>query len=259
MTKLYTETLGEGKTIVMVHGWAMHGGIWRNFAEALAKEFRVVTVDLPGHGFSPPVVPFSLETVAASLAESITEAPCCWLGWSLGAEIVVYLASRFPGRVDRTILLAGTPCFVRNGGWPGVRADILEGFAENLKQDSQDTLLKFLSLQIKGEANPKQALLNLKQSIFERPAPDIRTLMQGLDVLKHADLRPELADLAVPVAAILGELDTLVPVSAGEQMRKLVPALDLTIIPRAGHAPFLSHSEELVAAVKRIMEMTFAG
>lgn len=259
MIRLHTKAMGRGETIVMVHGWAMHSGIWLNFAETLAKEFRVIIVDLPGHGFSSPVVPFSLETVANSLAESINETPCCWLGWSLGAEIVVYLASRYPKRVNRAILLAGTPCFIKNGEWPGVRAEVLDGFVENLAQDTQGTLLKFLSLQIKGEANPKKALFDLKQSIIQRPAPDNRSLMEALDVLKNSDLRPELTDLAVPVAAILGELDTLVPVSAGDQLKKLVPSLELTIIPRAGHAPFLSHAKEIVGAVKQFMETTVVG
>ncbi|MBK8816286.1 MAG: pimeloyl-ACP methyl ester esterase BioH [Methylococcaceae bacterium] len=254
MTQLYTETFGEGKPIVMVHGWAMHSGIWRNFAKELSKTFRVTVVDLPGHGHSQPIYPFSLESVSRLLVEVIPDHHACWLGWSLGAEIVIEIASRFPERVSQLILLAGTPCFVGNDLWPGIQVKILDSFAESLSLDSQATLLRFLSLQIKGESNPKQALQELKKSIFEYPAPDQRTLLEGLEILKQSDLRQVFAEIKIPVAAILGELDTLVPVAAGENMQSLLPHMELATISRAGHAPFLSHQGELVEAICGFME-----
>jgi pimeloyl-[acyl-carrier protein] methyl ester esterase len=254
MTKFHTETFGEGKPIVMVHGWSMHGGIWRNFAKELSKTFRVTLVDLPGHGHSQPVNPFSLESVSRLLVEVIPDHQACWLGWSLGAEIVIEIANRFPERVSQLILLAGTPCFVGNDSWPGIQAKVLESFAESLNLDSQGTLLRFLSLQIKGESNPKQVLQDLKRSIFEYPAPDQRTLQEGLQILKQTDLRQAFAELKIPVAAVLGELDTLVPVAAGQKMQSLLPHMELATIPRAGHVPFLSHQSELVETICGFME-----
>jgi pimeloyl-[acyl-carrier protein] methyl ester esterase len=254
MIQLHTETFGEGKPIVMVHGWAMHSGIWRNFANELSKTFRVTLVDLPGHGHSQPIKPFSLESVSRLLAGVIPDHQACWLGWSLGAEIVIEIANRFPERVGQLILLAGTPCFVGNGSWPGIQEKVLESFAESLNLDSQATLLRFLSLQIKGESNPKQALQDLKKSIFEYPAPEQRTLQEGLHILKQSDLRKAFAELTIPVATILGELDTLVPVAVGEKMKCLLPHMALATIPRAGHVPFLSHQGELVEAICGFME-----
>jgi pimeloyl-[acyl-carrier protein] methyl ester esterase len=254
MTQLYTETFGEGKPIVMVHGWAMHSGIWRNFAKELSKNFRVTVVDLPGHGHSQPITPFSLESVSRLLVEVIPDHQACWLGWSLGAEIVIEIANRFPERVGHLILLAGTPCFVGSDLWPGIQVKILDSFAESLSLDSQATLLRFLSLQIKGESNPKQALQELKKSIFEYPASDQRTLQEGLQILKQSDLRQVFSELKIPVSAVLGELDTLVPVAAGEKMKSLLPHMALAVIPRVGHVPFLSHQGELVETICGFME-----
>ncbi len=256
MTKLHLKTFGKGKPIVMVHGWAMHSGIWRNFAKELSKTFRVTVVDLPGHGHSQPITPFSLESVSRLLVEVIPDRQACWLGWSLGAEIVVEIANRFPERVSQLILLAGTPCFVGNDLWPGIQVKILDSFAESLSLDSQATLLRFLSLQIKGESNPKQALQDLKKSIFEYPAPDQRTLQEGLQILKQTDLKQVFGDLKIPVVAVLGELDTLVPVAVGEKVKSLLPHMELVTIPRAGHVPFLSHQGELVEAICGFMETT---
>ena len=153
------------------------------------------------------------------------------------------IAHRFPVRVDKLILLAGTPCFVRKDSWPGMDINVLDKFAENLQYDTHVTLLRFLSLHIKGVANQKVALQELKSLVFETPEPDQLTLQEGLGILKQADLRGSFAGLKIPVAVILGQLDTLVPVSVGAKMKDLLPEVDLTIIDRAGHVPFLSHQE----------------
>jgi pimeloyl-[acyl-carrier protein] methyl ester esterase len=131
---------------------------------------------------------------------------------------------------------------------------VLANFATSLQQDSQSTLLKFLSLQIKGLDNQKAVLQELKTLVFESPAPDQLTLQEGLAILKEADLRAEFANLKVPVGVILGQLDTLVPVVVAEKMQALLPEIDLTVIGRAGHVPFLSHQEAIVNAVRCFMD-----
>ena len=254
MTKIHTETFGAGKPIVLVHGWAMHSGIWRDFALELAKQYQVTLVDLPGHGLSEAASPFTLATASKTLVEAIPYKASCWLGWSLGAEIALEIAHRYPDRVDKLILLAGTPCFVRQDAWPGMEAKVLDSFADNLNQDSKATLLRFLSLQIKGIENSKASLQTLKNLVFESPAPNQQTLKEGLLILKQADLRAEFAKLTIPVAAILGQLDTLVPVAVAENLQALLPKIDLTVIARAGHLPFWAHQEAVVKAITRFME-----
>lgn len=254
MTKIHSETFGQGKSIVLVHGWAMHSGLWRKFAEALAKHYQVTLLDLPGHGRSGAVTPFTLETVGEALVDTIADESSCWLGWSLGAEVVLEIACCFPERVNKLVLLAGTPCFVQNGSWPGMDRQVLESFADSLKQDSQATLLQFLSLQIKGLVDQKAAFQELKAIVFESQAPDPQILQEGLDVLKQVDLRAEFASLKIPVAVILGQLDTLVPVAVAGKMQELLPEIDLTMIDRSGHVPFLSHQGPVVSAIRHFMD-----
>jgi pimeloyl-[acyl-carrier protein] methyl ester esterase len=254
MTHIHTETFGQGKPIVLVHGWAMHSGILCPFARELAKTFQVTLVDLPGHGRSGSMSPFTLETVSQALVDDIPQENSCWLGWSLGAEVVINIANSFPERVNRLILLAGTPCFIRKESWLGIDIQILDNFAISLLADSQATLLRFLSLQIKGLADQKTVLKKILPLVSECPAPDQQTLQEGLDILKHTDLRDTFADLKIPVAVILGQLDTLVPVVVAEEMKALLPELELTIIEKAGHVPFLSHQETVVKAVCDFMD-----
>jgi len=50
MSGLHVESTGEGPPLVLLHGWAMHGGLFAPLVPALARRYRVSVVDLPGHG-----------------------------------------------------------------------------------------------------------------------------------------------------------------------------------------------------------------
>ncbi len=263
MTKIHLETFGQGKPIVLVHGWAMHSGIWREFARQLALNYRVICVDLPGHGHSEAIEPFTLERISAELVNAIPEQGCCWLGWSLGATVVLDMAARYPERVSSLIMLAGNPAFVgvapTTSQWPGMDVLLLDAFAEQLNENCQATLLRFLALQVNGLPDQKALLKALKTAVFECAVPDQATLQGGLNILKQADMRPVLSELNFPVSAILGSLDALVPVDVGQKMQQLLPSLELNIIDRAGHVPFLSHSLETLAIIDRFMANNAVG
>ncbi|MGR9012462.1 MAG: pimeloyl-ACP methyl ester esterase BioH [Gammaproteobacteria bacterium] len=266
MTKIHLETFGKGKAIVLVHGWAMHSGIWREFARQLALNYQVICIDLPGHGHSEAIDPFTLERISDELVKIIPpfeKGEICWLGWSLGATVVLDIAARYPERVSSLILLAGNPMFAIEATdrppetqppWPGMDVRLLDDFAGHLNENCQATLLRFLSLQVNGIPDRKALLKALKTAVFECDAPDEKTLQGGLDILKQADMRPVLGGLTVPVSVILGGLDTLVPVAVGQKMQQILPSLELSIIDRAGHVPFLSHSRETLAIISRFMD-----
>lgn len=251
MTPLNVEIFGAGKPVVLVHGWAMHSGIWRSFALQLAQYCRVICVDLPGHGYSPVISPFTLDAISAVLADAVPEQSACWLGWSLGATVVLDFAHRYPERVSSLVLMAGNPCFTRPGtsvysDWPAMNACILEKFATDLFANTPATLLRFLSLQVHGLDHPKSVLADLKAAVKHSPAPDPTALAGGLAILQNADLRSELAGLAMPVMAILGHRDTLVPIAVADALVPLQPALQVRRLEKAAHAPFLSHPETVI-------------
>ncbi len=254
MPKLYSETYGSGKPITLVHGWAMHSGIWRDFAQSLAEHYQVTCIDLPAHGRSDRLDQFNLENVSDALINALPETPSCWLGWSLGATIVLDIAHRYPERVNSLILVAGNPLFVGSEHWAGVKSSVLDNFATSLTADCQATLLRFLALQVNGLPNSKQLLKELKAAVMECPPPDNDSLQGGLEILKHTDLRAVLAQLNIPVSVILGDKDTLVPVAVGQQMQQLLTQLELTILNGAGHVAFLSHAQQLQTLICRLMD-----
>ena len=256
MIKLHQQTFGTGKSIVLVHGWAMHSGIWHDFALQLAEHYQVTCIDLPGHGHSDNLDNFTLEQVTDVLVAAVPDKQRCWLGWSLGATVVMDIARRYPERVNGLVLMAGNPHFTCNEQWPGMTVELLEAFAMQLTLDGPATLLRFLSLQVAQLPDYKILLKKLKTEIMARAMPNIDTLQGGLAMLKQADLRFALAKAQMPILVLLGTRDTLVPVTVGEAMQALAPAIQVAVIDKAGHVPFLSHPQIILETITQFMDGT---
>ncbi len=251
MTKIYKEVYGQGKPIVLIHGWAMHTGIWRKFAWQLAKNYQVICLDLPGHGLSEVVEPYTLDNICSTLIESMPAESCCVLGWSLGASVALALADKYPQRVSSLILLAGNPRFVQESGWAGVAPKMLNGFAENLQLNCQLTLTRFLALQVSRLPNRKNLLKELKQAIDECNPPTEHVLNSALNILKQADLRKALIEAEYPITVIQGDKDSLIPVQVSHGMKAIKADLNVNIIEGAGHVPFLSHQAEIIEIINQ--------
>ncbi len=256
---LHTETVGRGRDLVLLHGWGMNGGVWGALAETLSNDYRITTIELPGHGHSP----FSeaLQSLPDWAGACLAAAPerAAWVGWSLGGLISIQAALCAPQRIDRLLLVAATPRFTRTSGWPhAVARGALAGFADTLRSDPQKTLERFLALQVRGSAEAQSTLRRLRQDLGQRPPPHPDALDRGLQLLRESDLRSQLPLLQCPTLWLLGGRDTLTPASVADDIRQLLPGAEIQQLPTSGHAPFLSHRAESVAALQRFLEFGHA-
>jgi pimeloyl-[acyl-carrier protein] methyl ester esterase len=101
---VHVESLGVGPPLVLLHGFAMHGGLFSPVLPALAGRARVHVVDLPGHGWSTAVAPFAMSSIVAAIdaatdAATAGDEPLTVLGWSLGGQIAMRWALARPGRI----------------------------------------------------------------------------------------------------------------------------------------------------------------
>ncbi len=248
MVKIHKEVYGKGRPIVLIHGWAMHTGIWRDFAQQLAVDRQVICVDLPGHGLSENIDPYTLDQISEALIEDLPESFSV-LGWSLGASVALNMIKHFPMRINALIMVSGNPRFIRDKEWEGTRLELLEDFAKNMQSNCHSTLIRFLTLQVYGLPDGGGILSKLKKAFLECDEPDEKVLQSGLEILKNEDLRDEFKALNIPVNIIQGDRDTLVPVQASQDMQKIRPAVEINIIPGAGHVPFLSHQAQVIKAI----------
>lgn len=249
---LHIETIGEGPDLALIHGWAMHGGVWDGVREELAQQFRLHLVDLPGHGGSEDQS-FTLEAVADRLAELL---PTCFhlCGWSLGGQAALTMAVRFPERVERLILVGSTPCFTARPDWStAVEREVFLAFAASLERDYEGTLRRFLSLQARSGDEARALIKQLRATLFARGRPGIEALRSGLGILLEKDLRSEVATVKQPTLLVHGDYDTLAPPGAAQWLAERLPRAELRMVAAAAHGPFLSHPGLFVAAVKEFL------
>lgn len=249
MNDIWWQTLGEGNChLVLLHGWGLNAEVWHCINEELSSHFTLHLVDLPGFGRSHG---FGAMTLGEMAERVLAQAPqkAIWLGWSLGGLVASQVALAHPERVLALVTVASSPCFSARDGWPGIKPDVLAGFQQQLSEDFQRTVERFLALQTMGTETARQDARALKKTVLALPMPSVEVLNGGLEILKTVDLREPLTALTVPFLRLYGYLDGLVP-------RKVVPLLDALwpeseslIFAKAAHAPFISHPDAFCQAL----------
>jgi pimeloyl-[acyl-carrier protein] methyl ester esterase len=245
---MHIETLGNGPNLVLLHGWAMHAGIFAPLSERLAETFRVHLVDLPGHGFSRDDLE-NLEAAqcAAALAARLPRA--LWVGWSLGGLVALHAALDHADHVRGLALIASSPRFVAAADWPnGVKREVFEQFDAGLRSNYRATIERFLALEALGSEHTQACLHELRTHVFERGEPVLAALQAGMQMLEMTDLRARLPRLSMPSAWLAGRRDRLVPAAAMRWAAQQSPQGQFVEFP-SGHAPFIGHADKVAAAI----------
>ncbi|MEN1960380.1 alpha/beta fold hydrolase [Luteimonas sp. MJ246] len=279
---MHIDVQGRGAPLVLLHGWAMHGGVFAPLVERLADRFELHLVDLPGHGRSrDSAVPLEPGAVVEAVAARVPVAP--WLGWSLGGMFALRAAATRPERVPGLVMMCSAPRFVRDAagiaavaahtdgsdtshtvvgataaatddaGRYGMSPEIFAGFADGLRNDYHGTLERFIALEAFGSDDSRGELRALRNEVFARGEPPAAALARGLDLLHEVDQRPLLPRLQVPSLWIAGRRDRVVDPRAMRAAAGRTPGAGFVQIERGGHAPFLTHAHEVADAIARFL------
>jgi pimeloyl-[acyl-carrier protein] methyl ester esterase len=255
---LFTQTIGNGPDVALLHGWGMNSDIWEDVIEDLSEYYRITVVDLPGHGRSTndvhdPAV-YTLEKLAEQIGD-IIPVDSIVVGWSLGGLVATQIALDYPGRVKKLVLVASAPQFVKDENWPeGMDAEVLDGFAGDLQEDYKNTIKRFIAIQAFGSDNAREEQRIMRERIFRHGYPQLAALEGGLRILHESNLRPRLSEIKCPCLLLTGEHDSLFRQSAVASTLPLIKNAQLAMIKGAGHAPFLSHRKEFIYALKSFLD-----
>jgi len=250
---LHVEAIGSGTPLVLIHGWGLHGGVWRDVAKRLSQHHEVHCVDLPGFGASGALLKTDLDSLVRALSEHFVE-PVQVCGWSLGGQVAMHWAVREPTKVNKLIVVTSTPCFTNRDDWScGLPSEVLEKFATELEHNHAATLRRFISLQLRGSENERELLTKLREQLFSRGEPDMNALRGGLEILRDADQRPAVAGIEQQTLVIAGQRDKLTPPEASHYLAQEIPNARLVEIEGAAHTPFLSHPDIFIEYIKNFL------
>lgn len=239
---LYWQVSGSGPDLVLVHGWGMNGAVWQQTVATLEKQFTVHVVDLPGYGHSAHIHAQTLEEISQNL---IIDAPshAVWVGWSLGGLVATHMALHHADFVSKLVTVASSPKFAADKPWRGIQPNVLTAFTEQLVEDFQTTIERFMALQAMGSPSARQDVKQLKQAVLSRPLPNPESLLAGLKMLSDVDLRSQLPQVSVPMLRLYGRLDGLVPLKVAKDLEKSLPGTEQYIFSQSSHAPFMTEAD----------------
>ena len=254
MSGLHVEVVGRGAPLVLLHGWAMHGGVFAPLVARLRDRFELHVVDLPGHGLSRDCdVPLTLDAAVDAIVAHVPPAP--WCGWSLGGLIALHAAVERPRHTTSLAMLCASARFVRGEDWRfGVSPEIFRDFATGLRSDYRGTLDRFVALEAFGSDHAKDEIRALRDDLFARGEPRASVLADGLDLLKNSDLRDAMPRLRSPSLWLAGRRDRLVDARAMRDSAALsAGATSVHVVDHAGHAPFLTHADVVAAQLAEFL------
>lgn len=227
---------GQGvKTMLFVHG---AGGNGHHFMSVDPPPgWRLVAVDLPGHGQSGGVATNDVFAYAEWLAECIREMGGCDIvgGHSMGGAITMSLALTNP-ELLRGIILIGT------GAKLGVARDILDTCLSG-------PLIRIEELMGKYAYGPSVTIKQIQQWYRLFGTSTCSAYLQDFTACHHFDIRGRLAEITLPALIVCGLNDRLTPMKYSEYLAERLPDTQLVGIPDAGHMVMLEQPQAFNKAV----------
>jgi pimeloyl-ACP methyl ester carboxylesterase len=221
--KIYYEETGKGMPLLLIHGFGATADIWKPYTEAYSKNYRVIAVDMPGHGRSDYMDTTNdyLHKKAAGyiidLLDQLSIDSTHIMGISSGAFISLYIATMRPDLAKRIVVIGGqvyysktTRSVIESTGGPDTSAYMLKTHGRE-----------------KGNLLARQ-FWNFRQ-LYGDPSftPDVLATIKAVSLIVH------------------GDTDPIAPVSNAWEMYQHIPKAFLWVIPNGGHVPTgYKHNED---------------
>ncbi len=252
----YTDE-GSGNTIVFLHGFLESSEIWKDFSASLSEKFRIICIDLPGHGKSG-LLPGKnyMENAAGAVMEVLQHCDikeCVLAGHSMGGYVALAFAENFPGMLRGLILFHSSALADsnekkkdRDRAIEAVRRDH-PGYVSSLipklfaPQNSESMKEEISVVKKLASGTKKQGILSAIEGMRDRK--------ERTGVLRRTE---------APVLFLQGRHDALIPVEKILPQAGL-PACALAIVlEHSGHMGFIEEKEESLFTVLKFTEFCFS-
>lgn len=228
--------------LVFIHGWGQDPDCWLLQRERYPDAHYLC---LPGHaGAADAKAENWLDILHAQLPQQATSI----IGWSLGGQLAMQLALKFPEQVNALLLIATTPCFCQQDDWPDAcSATVFSAFQQGIMKNPKKTLRRFRALMLKGGPDPNREIGSATIT------PTTSGLFEGLHLLEHIDLRADLSHIKQPTWVVHGSNDAVTPVAAGGYLAELIPQAQWHRLEGANHVPQLTETAFIHSMIQRCL------
>ncbi|MBI4258297.1 MAG: alpha/beta hydrolase [Thaumarchaeota archaeon] len=236
-TNLAHRVVGDGPPIVLMHGFPLSRHMWLPQIEYLQKKFRVVALDLLGHGDSKaPETPYSMDLFAediVDLIKTLNFSPAIFVGHSMGGYVLFRIYEKYPDVVKALVFMntraepdspeAKAKRFdtinriKREGPTPFLTDFAKLLLSESTVKEHPELTEQLLSIMLK---TPQHTLTNTLAAMAERP-----------------DSVPLLSRIVVPTLIITGAEDKIIPLEAAKTLNNGIRGSRLAVISQTGHMP----------------------
>ena len=254
-TQLYTKQWGEGRPVILLHGWPLSSDSWDDGAMAIAEAgMKAIFYDRRGFGRSDqPWSGYDYDTLADDLADVIEATgaeDAALVGFSMGGGEVARYMSRHGGKgVSQAVLISSVvPYMLKTSDNPdGTPKAVFDGMTKGMKEDRA----KFFASFFKDFFGV--SLIDHPTSSEEIDHAWAVTMQAGLKptlacaaAFTTTDFRPDLASFNVPTLIIHGTSDKTVPIdAAGRAAAKSITGATLIEYEGAPHGLFATHKDRL--------------
>lgn len=246
------EDHGSGQPLVMLHGLNSSIGGMRTEIDWLSRHFRVIAIDLRGHGRSSRPAAYTLQDHTRDVLgvmDALKLDTAFLMGTSMGSYVAQAVALAAPERIRKLVLVVS-----KSNGKTSSTARFLAQHAAEISVMSQPEIQAFINRSIFAPQTPESVQDILTALAAEQQAsglaPTPAQAQAANDALTNFDFRAQLPGLQIPVLVVSGRHDPLNTVSDGEELAKLVPGARFVVMERSGHVPALEQPEELLGEIE---------
>ncbi len=249
---------GKGRVIVLLHGFLESLEIWEGYSDRLSKTFRVILIDLPGHGQSPCLgYVHSMELMAEcvkSVMDSLNLRKYVVIGHSMGGYVALAFAELFPEHVSGL-------CLFHSTAMPDSeeKKKDRDRVAAIVKKDHKLFVSELIPKLFAAENIPllKSEVEKAKQIALHTSKEGIVAALKGMKERPSREL--VLKNSKYPVLFIIGKKDTLLAWDNLLLLTSLPKKSYNVVLEHAGHMGFYEAPEETFKAVKKFSAMCLKG
>ncbi|QYA25755.1 alpha/beta hydrolase [Gramella sp. MT6] len=251
---LYYEDYGEGKPVILIHGWPLSHRMWEYQINSIVEAgFRCIAYDRRGFGDSDkPWTNYDYNTLAKDLEDIITKlelSEVTIIGFSMGGgEVAHYIGNYGSSKLSKAALISAVPPFMlkTEDNPEGLEKEVFEGFKKEIKKDRPSFLQgfgkQFVNFDKVGD-RISQEMADYYWSIACKASPN--ATLDCIDSFGLTDFREDLEKFDIPTLVVHGDADQIVPIEiSGKKSAELIANSEYHVIEEAPHGLVLTHTAE---------------